>query len=201
MATTLDEKAIEDVVAFHGHWCPGLALGIRLAELALREVGRADDEEIVAVAESGSCAVDAVQFLTGCTVGKGNLLIRDVGKMAFSFYRRRDGKAIRIIPRLHPEEKDDPYRELQAGSNAGTLAEEERIRFAALRDERARALLDADLEDLFLVGPAPREVPPHAPMEPSRLCEKCGEKVMETKARLCRGLILCRDCFDGEVLR
>ena len=30
-------------------------------------------------------AVDAVQVLTGCTFGKGNLIYRPTGKMAFSF--------------------------------------------------------------------------------------------------------------------
>jgi len=79
-------------VAFHGHWCPGLAVGIRAAEWALREMGRAADEEIVAVVETDMCGVDAIQFLTGCTFGKGNLIHRDWGKNAFSFYRRRDGK-------------------------------------------------------------------------------------------------------------
>ncbi|QTX32234.1 TraR/DksA C4-type zinc finger protein [Aminithiophilus ramosus] len=201
MGTEFSPKRIEEVVAFHGHWCPGLALGIRIAEKALQEVGRAGDEEIVAVAESDSCAVDAVQVLTGCTLGKGNLVVRDVGKMAFSFYRRRDGKAVRLVPRPRPDEGGDLYRMLQIKSNEGTLSEKERLDFATLREARAQALLDADLEALLLVGPVRRDVPPHAPMEPSRLCERCGEKVMETKARLHGGRVLCPDCFDGEVRR
>jgi formylmethanofuran dehydrogenase subunit E len=201
MGTALNQKTLEAVVAFHGHWCPGLAMGVRLAELALCEVGHCGDEEIVAVAESDNCAVDAVQFLTGCTVGKGNLIIRNVGKTAFSFYRRRDGKAVRIVPRPQPEEQGDAYRVFQARSNAGTLSDDERRAFAELRDGRARALMEADLESLFLVGPVLFDAPPHAPMEPSRLCEACGEKVMETKMRLHRGRALCQDCFADRVPR
>ena len=77
--TMIPEEKIREAIAFHGHWCPGLATGIRVAELALREIGRAGDEDIVAVAESDTCAVDAIQVLTGCTVGKGNLVLLGIG--------------------------------------------------------------------------------------------------------------------------
>ena len=53
----------------------------------------APDEEIVAVVETEMCAVDAIQALTGCTFGKGNLIHRDWGKNAYTFFRRSDGKA------------------------------------------------------------------------------------------------------------
>lgn len=46
---TINEELIQQTIHFHGHSCPGLALGIRAAELALAELGRASDEEMVAV--------------------------------------------------------------------------------------------------------------------------------------------------------
>lgn len=69
----------ERAVAFHGHSCPGLAIGYRAAKIALRELaaGRAGDEELVAIVETDACGVDTIQVLTGCTLGKGNLLYRD----------------------------------------------------------------------------------------------------------------------------
>ena len=49
----IDPTTVEQVVKFHGHMCPGLAIGIRAAELALEEIGpQAKDEEIVAVVET-----------------------------------------------------------------------------------------------------------------------------------------------------
>jgi len=52
---------------FHGHMCPGLAIGIRMAEIALREIGpHSTDEEVVAIVETDMCGVDAIQYLTGC---------------------------------------------------------------------------------------------------------------------------------------
>jgi len=84
MSESIGPDLVEATVAFHGHWCPGLALGIRASELALRDFGKAGDEEIVAVVETDMCGVDAIQFLTGCTFGKGNLIHRDYGKKAIS---------------------------------------------------------------------------------------------------------------------
>ena len=69
-------------VRFHGHICPGLAIGYAAVKAGSRVLGlsTAEDEEIVAFVENDSCAVDAVQVLLGCTFGKGNLIFRDWGK-------------------------------------------------------------------------------------------------------------------------
>jgi len=50
----------------------------------------------VAIAENSSCSVDAIQELLGCTFGKGNLVFKDYGKQAFTFYSRDQGKALRV---------------------------------------------------------------------------------------------------------
>ncbi len=98
MTNNVTAEVIQTVKDFHGHMCPGLAIGIRAAEIALREIGpHAQDEEVVAVVETDMCGVDAIQVLTGCTFGKGNLIHKDYGKRAFNFYRRSDGKGIRIV--------------------------------------------------------------------------------------------------------
>lgn len=49
----IDRETVEKVAEFHGHMCPGLAMGIRAAELALQEIGpHAKDEEVVAIVET-----------------------------------------------------------------------------------------------------------------------------------------------------
>ena len=88
----LSPEQIAKAVDFHGHWCPGLAIGLRAGEYVLNHMGRAADEDIVALVETDMCAVDGIQVLTGCTFGKGNLRYQDHGKLAFTFYRRNDGK-------------------------------------------------------------------------------------------------------------
>ncbi len=70
--TRIPPETVEEIVRFHGHMWPGLAMGIRAAEVALCEIGpRSSDEELVTLTETDMCAVDAIQYLTGCTFGKG----------------------------------------------------------------------------------------------------------------------------------
>ncbi len=101
MSCTFPTHIIEDTIAFHGHSCPGLAIGIRASELAFRELGTPEETNMVAIAETDMCGVDAIQFLTDCTLGKGNFMHRDFGKMAFSFFDRNTGKGFRAL--LNPE--------------------------------------------------------------------------------------------------
>ena len=86
----MDKQLWEKCVEFHGHQCPGLAIGFRASEIAACELGEKmsalRDEEIVCVTENDACGVDAVQVITGCTIGKGNLIYRPTGKMAFTFF-------------------------------------------------------------------------------------------------------------------
>ena len=72
-------KIFEDVVKFHGHSCPGLAIGFKVAIAALEELNLepAYDEEIVCIVENDSCAVDAIQVITSYTFGKRNLIFKD----------------------------------------------------------------------------------------------------------------------------
>ena len=91
----------EEAVAFHGHRCPGLALGYRAAVLGMTTLGprRSEDEEIVTVVENDACGVDGVQVVTGCTFGKGNLIFHDYGKHVYTFINRTTGDAVRIVTR------------------------------------------------------------------------------------------------------
>ncbi len=179
--------------------CPGLAMGIRAAEVALEQVGRhAADEEVVAIVETDMCAVDAIQYLTGCTFGKGNLIHRDYGKNAYTFIRRSDGKAVRII--TNPDAWDDPsaseHRELFARVRAGQAGEAERARFQELHAARSRAVLEAPLERLFTVRQVKLPAPEKARIHASIQCQECGEMTMETRIRKFGGRDLCIPCFE-----
>lgn len=197
-ATTISPELIEKTTAFHGHWCPGLAIGIRAAEWAIQEVGKASDEEIVAVVETDMCGVDAIQYLTGCTYGKGNLIHKDYGKNAFTFYRRRDGKAARLVarPRLYGDEGPTLGKLARKMREQGLTQEEEK----AWRETRAaisKRIMESDLADVFEikspVGPIPKMARILSPM----VCESCGESVMETRTRNFGGQVLCIPCFEA----
>lgn len=209
MSSQISTETLERVVAFHGHLCPGLTLGVRAAEIALRELGRrAADEELVAVVETDSCAVDAIQVLLGCTFGKGNLIHLDYGKSAFTFARRDDGRALRVVakpqpPRQLPPETEALVERVRAGQ--GTAADQEA--YAALWHERALALMEANEKDLFEVAWLRDYTPPdRAQIHASVRCQRCGEMAMAPRTLRLAGRVLCLPCAqkaaeEGVLLR
>ena len=194
----ISEEMVQKTVAFHGHMCPGLAIGIRAAEVALRDIGpHAHDEEVVAVVETDMCGVDAIQSLTGCTFGKGNLIHLDYGKNAFTFYRRSDGKGIRLVTRPDAFGEPDPeWEALRERLGDEGLTPEERERFWKLHAARSQQILDIPLDELFELQEPQRDLPHRARVMDSVACEVCSEQVMETRTRRFEGKTLCIPCFN-----
>lgn len=182
----LTQEQIDGAVAFHGHRCPGLTIGLRAAEWALLEFGRAGDEDVVAVVETDMCGVDAIQYLTGCTFGKGNFIFRETGKVAFTFYRRGDGKRGRIV--LNPDFATDLNKRQEA------LRPDQTAELAALKEERIERLMAADLNELFRFSVPENDAPSRARIRRSIRCEVCDENVMESKIVNVGGKKLCVDC-------
>lgn len=88
---------MEKAVRFHGHICPGLAIGVLAAKYVLEHgYDYSPNEELVAIVENDNCSVDALQAILGTTFGKGNLVHKDYGKNNYFFYDRRTEKGIRL---------------------------------------------------------------------------------------------------------
>jgi formylmethanofuran dehydrogenase subunit E len=189
-------KTFEDIVDFHGHSCPGLAFGYRLSLLALKALGeRAEDEELVAIVENNSCAVDAVQVMTGCTFGKGNLIFRDFGKQVYSFIKRPSGEGIRIsVDWTFPDESDEE-KHMWDRYIRGERFEDV---LKAVHNRKARKIdmiLNVPDDDLFKISQGTMVLPDEAKIYASLRCAVCGEKMMEPKARVKNGEIVCIPCF------
>jgi len=193
----MDPELIKKTIDFHGHWCPGLAIGIRASKFAIEEIGKASDEEIVAVVEAEMCAVDAIQYLTGCTLGKGNLIYKDYGKTAFTFYRRRDNKALRLVARREIFGNAGPvFRELNRKVQEEGLTEDEEKTWREIREGISRRIMESDLSEIFEIKEPVDPVPKKARMVSSLVCESCGEPVMETRTRRFHDKVYCIPCFD-----
>jgi len=193
----VDDATLDQVVRFHGHLCPGLAMGIHAANIALREIGpHSADEEVVAVVETDMCGVDGIQFLTGCTFGKGNLVHRDWGKNAYTFYRRSDGRAIRVAGRPDAWPRDPEHQALFAKLRSGEATSEERKRFQQLHVEQSHRVLDMSPDALFTVEEVRGDPPHKARIHASVPCARCSEGVMETRIRRFAGQELCQPCFE-----
>lgn len=189
----------ETVVAFHGHACPGLALGYRVACAAMQRLraGRSEDEEFVAVVENDACGVDAIQALCGCTFGKGNLVFRDHGKQAFTFYNRRTGDGVRFYAEpVYMDDPDDPEFVALAANRDRTPEQDQR--FDRIMARRIQRILAMPEEEFLTIG-SPREpMPTRARIFHSGRCAACNERVMETRLTSRHGQSLCTACAAAE---
>jgi formylmethanofuran dehydrogenase subunit E len=196
MSCSLSNDLIERTISFHGHSCPGLMIGIRASELALREFDGAE-AGLVAVVETDMCGVDAIQFLTGCTYGKGNLIHKDYGKMAFSFYDRKSGKGFRALLRSEADGGiSAELRPLMKKIAEGRATDAERSKAGKLREQIQKRYMSADLHELFMKSALGHPAPRPARILESLRCEACKEMTMESRTRRFGGKTLCIPCFE-----
>jgi formylmethanofuran dehydrogenase subunit E len=142
--------------------------------------------------------VDAIQAVTGCTFGKGNLIFRDYGKQAYTFIKRPSGEAVRISVDFTPPAETEKETEMWKRYGRGERSEEV---MQAVRDRKAKkteAVLEAPESGLLKIGKMRLTPPAAARIYRSLTCAVCGEKVAEPKARIREGKILCIPCSEKE---
>jgi formylmethanofuran dehydrogenase subunit E len=167
-------KQFDEIAKFHGHKCPGLAMGYRMTTAAMKLLAEssAEDEELVAIVENDACGTDALQWLTGCTFGKGNFIFRDYGKQVFTLYSRNIGKGVRT------HFKDGAVPESARASKPDMIA----------------WILTADEKDVVDVKEVSISEPPLAQIHKSIKCDACGEGVMQTRIKPVDDKNLCIPC-------
>jgi formylmethanofuran dehydrogenase subunit E len=196
------EADFQKCVEFHGHACPGLALGYVAAKAALAWLGerRSEDEEIVAIVETDACGADALQVVTGCTFGKGNFFFKDYGKTAFSVLSRSTGKGIRLYAKPNGFRSSAEYHALTKKVSSGEATEEEVRAFHQLQAQRTHDVLKTAAEDLYDFQEVTSPLPPHARILDSSPCSRCGELAMASRLTKRPEGLLCRSCL-AEVRR
>ncbi len=189
---------LDDCVRFHGHFCPGLAIGFRAAEALMAALGaeeRAEDEELVVIVETDACGVDAIQVMTGCTFGKGNFLFRDSGKHAFTLASRKSGRAFRAC--LKPVPPRDPERvALFEKVRDDRATPEELERFAEGHRRSGERIMELRADELFEIREITIDMPVKARTVDSAVCEGCGESVRVDYLVSVGGRRLCRQCSE-----
>jgi formylmethanofuran dehydrogenase subunit E len=187
--TGIHERSVDDLLAeattFHGHLCPGQVLGVRMVQAGCRETGiahpRSAGKSLVVIVEIDRCATDAVEALTGVSLGKRTLKHVDFGKMAATFINRRSRASVRIAAR---ESARDAARRLFPHEPDPRQAQ-----IAAYRD-----MDEADLLTIEHVLVAP------VWFESQRVrvvCDGCGEGVHYQREVRVDGRVLCRACGGG----
>ena len=160
----------EEVVKFHGHLCGGVASGYALGKYAMELIDAKPGDPLYAVVEFRNCMTDAIQMVTGCTTGKGNLVVRDIGKSAITLVKKDTGKGVRVvIDNMHI-----------TGETPEKLAEN---------------IIAADPKTTCTYREATLEHPERKPKKLIK-CDKCGETFSEYVAVKADGKVLCPDCAE-----
>ena len=92
-------ETLRQIERFHGHLGPYAIIGYKMGEIANKKLG-SDPFSKKAVVWTGttpplSCIIDGLQMSSGCTLGKGNILVHqdDSPKVQFT---SKNGKKIEI---------------------------------------------------------------------------------------------------------
>ncbi len=201
------EPVLRAAAALHGHYCPGLAFGVKAAYAALERLGfdNTGMEELAAVVECNNCFADGVQFASGCSFGNNALVFKDLGKTAVTLISRRAGAAVRVALRPGQWRGDDASDLEREAADAFRIVVKERrddpdarARLDELWPKLSFAVLDKPLDRLFLIQDVDAEPPPYAPIFDSVACAQCGEEVMETRARVVAGRPVCMTCAGAD---
>lgn len=172
----------------HGHYCPGLAMGVMAATRAMREMMPGGDdglEDLLAIVETNNCLADGVQLVTGCSFGNNSLIFHDIGKTAFTL-ARRDGTGIRIVSRPESQEYirnafpdfQDLYKRVVKQQNRD---ESLVAAYKKSGTDRSFGVLKLDFDTMFDIRQVTVSIPDYAPSHHSFTCEQCGESVMASR--------------------
>ena len=190
MSENIFERPFEELLAesskTHGHLCAGQVLGIRMALLGLRLIDIKDPKgkdrkKFMVYVEIDRCATDAIQSVTGATLGKRSLKFTDYGIMAATFINLETGKAYRILAKEEARELSKRY-------------------FPEIQNKYKRQLKAYQImpeEELFNVQEVEVKVSEFdLPGRPKRRvqCMKCGAYVQDGRDVVQDGRILLYSC-------
>ncbi|MDW7776865.1 MAG: FmdE family protein [Methanosarcinales archaeon] len=199
MEMTKDEM-LELGFKFHGHRCPGMPLGLRVAWAAMEKLGvsRAEDGEVVALIETGDahcagCFGDGVQVASGCTLGKGNIKKTYYGKIAVTLISRKNNRAVRAyaLPGFFAQMEQSPSMQQRnsdvPASRISTDISQPSIDMVMSMPDSAFIGV-SDVFDYEMESPV---------VQFKRVrCNKCGDMVIEKYAHVMDDEIVCQPCLE-----
>jgi formylmethanofuran dehydrogenase subunit E len=198
MLVNMDLKRIAD---FHGHLCPDLVIGTKAVETALDYLQSKEElqSNLCVVAHNQTSALDAIQYLTGCTLGNQRLVVNDWGKHRYQFITGATGRAVDVRMKAVHFHLEGAYFELEekVQQQGGTLYEVARMQ--GIINQWVQWLTSMPAEALFTVDERTCELPAVEVCSKYVQCIQCGDLVQQSKAvRLGDGLV-CVSCAHGYV--
>jgi formylmethanofuran dehydrogenase subunit E len=183
------EMLLQESVRTHGHICPGQVLGVKMSMLGLGEIGITDPKgkdrrSIIVFVEMDRCATDAVQSVTGCSLGHRTMKFMDYGKMAATFLNLKTGRAVRVIAKEESRQNAKEYL-----PELGNKYEAQLEAYKIMPDDELFDVMEVHVK----INP---EDMPGRPIRRIR-CDSCGEYVQDLREVYKDGKVLCRPCADS----
>ena len=185
---------------FHGHKCPAMPNGLRVAEEAMNKlnVERTGDSFLHAIVELGdyhcaTCFADGIQVITGCTFGKGNITKSHKGKWGLTLIDKRTNRAVRVRPKaeaMMQTKKTSFFKDFREKGVPPTLVPDEAVEPLVEKVMNAPAEMIMKISDVFEYK---WEEPKHS--FNSIVCDECGEMVVSEYTEEKDGKKLCKDCL------
>lgn len=171
--------AIRAAALQHGHRCPGITLGVRMALHALDVLGVAREasaaRSLMVEVETARCATDAIVAVSGCTPGSGRLTLREIGKLAATF--TLGPRAVRVTAR--------PGLAAFVGTPCcGNDLHAQDATYRALDTDELLRTREFEVA-------SPRPIRPHTPRV---TCTYCGEEMRTNYASSTAIGLVCADC-------
>lgn len=163
---------------YHGHICAGIALGTRLSLAAMKALGLepgVKNKSLIVYAEIDRCMTDAVQVVTGCSLGRRSLKYIDYGKFAATFVNLDTGKAVRATVKEHFHNEASVEKTLK--------------KISRIPDNELVTLEEVSVN-------IPRTDLPGPPQQKA-VCAACGERIMDGRGVRRGRRVLCRACAHG----
>lgn len=189
----VDRVEFNEVVDFHGCYCLDIAMGYRVAKALVREMGEqlTNMKEVFAQVGNITCAVDAIQKITGCTLGKRNLILSDLGKPVFILQNGRTGHAVRAYVSYWDSYDQDEIRHLKAQAKK---SEDGIAQLESYLDEKIHSILSATEESLFSLEHLDLSAPEVFGKFDTMPCDGCGEFVNTRFLQSVNEKMLCKEC-------
>ncbi|MBI3805681.1 MAG: hypothetical protein HY282_18170 [Nitrospirae bacterium] len=192
------DQEFKKAVDFHRHLCLDIAVGYRAAKLLMREMGdqMKNMKELVALVGNETCALDAIQEITGCTFGKRNLYLTNVGKPVYILQNTKSGKAVRAYCTYWDTFDHGLLRKLRKEATGPDATAAQKEAFQKLTDDKINEILTAAESVLFKIDHVTLPPPPKSGKYDAEACGECGEQTNVALLKAQGGKKLCKECLQ-----
>ncbi len=191
------DAEFKNVVDFHQHLCLDIAIGYRAGKALVREMGDElkNMKEVVAHVGNETCAVDAIQEITGCTFGKRNIYLDHIGKPVYILQNTKTGNAVRAYCTYWETFDHTELRTLRKAAKAADASDAQKAALLKKTEETIETVLAAPESELFSITRIKLPAPPKSGKYAAEACESCHEQVDVALLTANNGKRLCTECI------